>query len=144
MRQRLLALAGPETVARVDIINIDKLASRVVAESQHDAGRQWIDAARAVQEWEKLLGEQPGPYRWDAEFLHAEWSHVILGQTITSRTAYFRAGRGRAISREDRAEIWELVERFVMRLDGKRLWTYRQGNAAGWSSSAAATICVRT
>src|SRR5690606_8003449 len=32
----------------------------------------------------------------------------------------------RPISRQDRAEIWQLVERYVMRLDEKGLWTVRQ------------------
>lgn len=128
LRQRLLALAGPEAVRRVDIINIDKLATGIVAEAMQGTARQWIDDAKAIQEWEELLDEQ-NEHRWDAEFLHAEWSHVILGQAVASRADYFRArraGRGRAISREDRAEIWKLVERYVMRLDEKHLWTYRQ------------------
>ncbi|WP_083502388.1 UvrD-helicase domain-containing protein [Sphaerimonospora mesophila] len=128
LRRRLFDLAGQEVVKRVDIVNIDKLASDTVSAAQAGAGRQWIDDTKAVIEWQELLDEL-GEHRWDPEFLHAEWSQVILGQGVATRAEYFRArraGRGRAISRQDRAEIWRLVERYVMRLDEKKLWTFRQ------------------
>ncbi|MCT9934558.1 UvrD-helicase domain-containing protein [Planotetraspora sp. A-T 1434] len=128
LRQRLLALGGTDVVKRVEIINIDKLASNIVVETQSGAGRQWIDDTKALIEWQELLDEQR-ERRWDAEFLHAEWSQVILGLGVASRADYFRArraGRGRAISREERAAIWQLAERYVMRLDEKGLWTLQQ------------------
>ncbi|GGK65765.1 DNA helicase [Planomonospora parontospora subsp. parontospora] len=128
LRRRLLDLAEPEVARRVDIVNIDKLASDIVSAAHSGPGRQWIDDTKAVIEWQQLLDEL-GETRWDADFLHAEWSHVILGQGVATRADYFRArraGRGRAISRQDRAEIWKLVERYVMRLDEKGLWTFRQ------------------
>ncbi|MER5418211.1 UvrD-helicase domain-containing protein [Streptosporangium roseum] len=128
LRQRLLELAGAEVARRVEIVNIDKLAAQIVAEAEPGGRRRWIDDTKALREWEELLGEQ-GETRWDGEFLHAEWSHVILGQSINSRADYFRArraGRGRSISREDRAAIWQLVERYVKRLDDKEVWTFRQ------------------
>ena len=70
-----------------------------------------------------------GETRWDAEFLHDEWSHVVLGHAINSRQDYFRArraGRGRQLNRAQRAAIWELVEQFTKRLDETNLWTFRR------------------
>ncbi|GAA0322267.1 AAA family ATPase [Actinoallomurus spadix] len=128
LRKRLLELGGKEIADRVDIINIDKLATQIVTEAEPGGKRRWLEDAKAVQEWRDLLTEL-GESTWDAEFLHAEWSHVILGQAVNSRTEYFRArraGRGRNLGRAQRAEIWQLVEKFVMRLDEKNLWTYRQ------------------
>ncbi|WP_433714887.1 UvrD-helicase domain-containing protein [Nocardia sp. CA-084685] len=128
LRQRLLDLAGPETLARVDIFNIDKLAVKVATEASGSAGRQWINDVKAVEEWRRLL-EELGEQQWDAQFLHDEWSQVILGQGVTTRAEYFkarRAGRGQRIGREARASIWRLVERFVKRLDDQRMWTLRQ------------------
>ena len=61
------------------------------------------------------LGEE----RWDARFLHDEWSQVVLGQALSSREEYFRArraGRGRTLNRVQRAEVWQLVEQFTKRL----------------------------
>ncbi|WP_182908106.1 UvrD-helicase domain-containing protein [Microbispora sp. H13382] len=146
LRRRLLDLAGQEVVKRVEIVNIDKLASDLVAPTQTGTGRQWIDDTKAVIQWQELLDEL-GEQKWDPEFLHAEWSQVILGQGVATRAEYFRArraGRGRAISRQDRAEIWKLVERYVMRLDDKKLWTYRQvaERAAGLAIERAKAIAT--
>jgi hypothetical protein len=48
-QKRLLELAGPEAVDRVDIVNIDKLATQVVAEAEPGGGRHWLDDSRALQ-----------------------------------------------------------------------------------------------
>ncbi|MFC7483004.1 UvrD-helicase domain-containing protein [Luedemannella flava] len=132
LRTRLLTLGGEQVLARVDIVTIDKLASRVVTDAGMGTGRRVIDDDRAVQEWHDLLFELGTP-KWEPDFLHAEWSQVILGQVLTSRADYFRArrpGRGRALTRADRDEIWQLTERLAMRLEEKGVWTWRQIAAA--------------
>ncbi|GAA1717090.1 UvrD-helicase domain-containing protein [Nonomuraea bangladeshensis] len=128
LRQRLIDLAGAEILQHVDILNVDKVASGIVAQAASGVRRSRIDDTKALREWEELLLEE-GESRWDADFLHAEWSQVILGQACATRADYFRArraGRGRSISREDRAAIWRLAERYVMRLDAKGVWTNQQ------------------
>ena len=129
LRHRLLDLAGQEVVDRVDIVNIDKLSFRVVNESgQGGHGRRHISDTQVGREWRSMLTEL-GEQRWTPEFLEDEWNQVILGQGIRSRSDYFRArraGRGQRISRAQRAEIWQLVERFTMRLEEKGVWTFRQ------------------
>jgi superfamily I DNA/RNA helicase len=128
LRARLLALGGPDLLARVDIVNIDKLASRVVSEARLAGRRRIIDDSKALEEWRAMLFEL-GETQWDAEFLAAEWSQVILGQVLTSRTDYFNArrpGRGRRLNRQERAAIWQLAERLTKRLDDQGIWTWRQ------------------
>ncbi|GAA2916885.1 ATP-dependent helicase [Streptomyces thioluteus] len=128
LRARLLSLGGPETVARVDIVHVDQLATRVVTEADPGNTKRRIDDTQALREWRQMLVET-GESRWDAEFLGDEWNQVILGQAVASRADYFRArraGRGRSVSRAERAEIWQLAERFTQRLDVKGLETHRQ------------------
>ncbi|MFE7271743.1 UvrD-helicase domain-containing protein [Streptomyces sp. NPDC057623] len=128
LRSRLLSLGGPQTLARVDILHVDQLATRVVSEADPGNTKRRIDDTQALREWRQLLVEA-GENRWDAEFLCDEWNQVILGQAVASRADYFkarRAGRGRSVSRPDRAEIWQLAERFTQRLDVKGLETHRQ------------------
>ncbi|MGW1074946.1 UvrD-helicase domain-containing protein [Streptomyces sp. NPDC002537] len=128
LRSRLLSLGGPQTLARVDILHVDQLATRVVSESDPGNTKRRIDDAQALREWRQLLVET-GENRWDAEFLSDEWNQVVLGQAVASRAEYFRArraGRGRSVSRSDRAEIWQLAERFTQRLDVRGLETHRQ------------------
>jgi superfamily I DNA/RNA helicase/mRNA-degrading endonuclease RelE of RelBE toxin-antitoxin system len=132
LRTRLLALAGPELADRVDIVNIYRLASRVVAEAGAGEGRRIIDNEKALELWARLLMERKKP-PFDAEFLADEWAQVILGQVVDSRAAYFQArrtGRGRALTREERNNVWNEVERFTQRLDESGLWTWRQVAAA--------------
>ncbi|MFV2106087.1 UvrD-helicase domain-containing protein [Micromonospora sp. LOL_015] len=128
LRTRLLALGGEKLVERVDIVNIDRLAGRVVAEANGGGSRRIVDDDRVLRLWEQYLAET-GTTDWDAEFLAAEWNHVILGQVLASRTDYFRArrpNRGRSLSRAERDRIWQITERFVSWLDGQGLWTWRQ------------------
>ena len=143
LRQRLLLLGGPELLDRVDVVNIDRLATQVVNEAQPGARLHWMDDAKAIDLWREVLLEL-GETRWDAEFLHDEWSQVVLGHAITSRQEYFRArraGRGRQLNRAQRAVIWELVEQFTKRLDEANLWTFRRvaAHAARLEQQLAAT-----
>lgn len=129
LEQRLIALAGREVAARVNIVNIDKLASDVVAETERGRTRRRIDDTKAIKEWEDLLAGEGQDQHWDADFLYEEWSQVILGQGLKTQAEYWRArraGRGRPLSRKDRTEIWKLAERYVMRLESQGLSTFRQ------------------
>ncbi|MFC9591087.1 UvrD-helicase domain-containing protein [Streptomyces sp. NPDC056944] len=126
LRSRLLQLGGEELLARVEISHVDQLALRVVREAEPGSAKQTLDESQALREWRAMLDEL-GETGWDAQFLHDEWSQVILGQAVVSRTEYFRArraGRGKNISRAERAEIWQLTERFTQRLDrlGRQTW----------------------
>ena len=128
LRQRLIDLGGPEMLDRVEIINIDKLASKVASEGSVGTRRRWITDSKAVDEWHRLLADE-NERDLDPEFLHDEWTQVILGQGVTTRAEYFKArrsGRGMRISRESRAAIWRLIELYVQRLDAQNVWTLRQ------------------
>ncbi len=122
---KLVELAGPDLARRVDVVNIDKLARRVVDEAGRDQRVVTTDA-KAITQWRELLAEV-GETRWDADFLAAEWSQVILGQVLDSFPDYARvrrAGRGHPLTRADRKTIWQLAERFSRRLDERGLTTH--------------------
>lgn len=128
LRARLLELGGRETLDRVDVINVDALASRIVSEAEPGPRRHPLDDTRAVDLWRDMLAEL-GDQEWDARFLHDEWSQVILGQALGAREEYFRArraGRGKTLNRRQRAEVWRLTEQFTKRLAAGNQWTFRQ------------------
>ena len=128
LRARLLLLGGEKVLARVDITTVDSLAQRIVKDAGLAGKRRVIDDSRAVAEWDAMLLEL-GDQRFDAEFLHTEWSQVILGQALTSRADYFRVrrpGRGRSLDRSERDQIWKLTEQYTKRLEDLGLWTWRQ------------------
>ncbi|CAM5638391.1 UvrD-helicase domain-containing protein [Streptomyces canus] len=134
LRARLLELGGEPLLSRVEISHVDQLALRVVREAEPGSTKQTIDDNQVLREWRAMLDEF-GETTWDAEFLHDEWTQVILGQAVASRTDYFRArraGRGRNITRPERAEIWQLAEKFTQRLDslGRQTWAQVAERAA--------------
>jgi superfamily I DNA/RNA helicase/mRNA-degrading endonuclease RelE of RelBE toxin-antitoxin system len=126
LRTRLQALDG-EVLGRVDVVNIDKLARRIAAESPAEQGRSLVDDHRIVDYWRAFLGrEDPG---FTAEFLAAEWTQVVLGQMLETADEYAtarRPGRGRPLSRPDRARIWELCRRFESWTAEQGVWTHPQ------------------
>lgn len=125
LRAKLIELGGPAVADRVDVVNIDRLARRVVDE----AGRTdhtVVPDAQAVAEWRALLSET-GETRWDAEFLAGEWSQVILGHVLDGFPQYAqvrRAGRGQPLTRADRRKVWQLAERLSKRLDEQSVTTH--------------------
>lgn len=129
LRRRLIDLGGQQLLDRVDIRTIDQLAFHIANDTgQGGQRRRAINDQQALGKWQDMLVEL-GEQNWDADFLDAEWSQVILGQGVRTRAEYFRArrvGRGQRVSRAQRAEIWQLVERFTMRLEDQGVWTFRQ------------------
>ncbi|MGW6151593.1 UvrD-helicase domain-containing protein [Streptomyces sp. NPDC055144] len=145
LRARLASLLEPEQLARVDITHIDQLAARVLNENTvAGAGKQRIYDSVALNTLRQVLLELDEK-RWDAEFLYEEWEQVILGQSLGTRKAYFdarRAGRGRSVSRPDRAQIWKILEQFTTRLDkeGRETWGQAAERAARFEMQRAAKI----
>lgn len=63
--------------------------------------------------WQEFVDEHLVSY--DKEFLQDEYEEVILSQNIRDEQSYLRAsriGRGKAISRQQRIQLWNLFERF--------------------------------
>lgn len=126
IEENLALLGGPELLARVDVLNVDRLAHQVVREAEgvlpkvaqdHEQSRLW-----------ELVVDESGP-SWTPTFLRQEWIQVILAQGIASREAYLmasRPGRGRRLTRRDRAEIWKIVEEVTNRLVSSNHRTYLQ------------------
>ncbi|HEX4834635.1 MAG TPA: UvrD-helicase domain-containing protein, partial [Trebonia sp.] len=132
LRDRLARL-DPAGRDRVEVVNIDALAARVVAAAEPGVPRHWLDEPRALDIWRSVLAEPGLPAErvagFSPEFLYDEWARVILGHAVNSRLEYYRvrrAGRGRHLNRAQRAVVWELAERFGKRLTEANLWTFRQ------------------
>lgn len=131
LRSRLVDLVqDPALIERVEVTHIDELSQQVISESSlRGVARRRIDDRAALDHIRTLLGEGDQAVSWDAEFLMEEWEQVILGQSVTSRTGYFRTrrvGRGRQLTRPDRATVWKILEQFTERLDGLGVETWAQ------------------
>lgn len=150
LHARLSDLVGdPALLARVDITHIDELAYKVITENALSGrSKRRIDDRTALNELRAVLNELGQQRSWEPEFLLEEWEQVILGQSVTTRAAYFqtrRAGRGHPLTRPERAAIWDVLDRFTASLDNKGVETWGQAaeRAARYEMERAARIQAR-
>lgn len=130
----LRLLGGGGLLERIDVLNVDSFAYRVVQEAE--GGRpQIIDDDGIKGLWQDVVDEHG--IGQTAEFLHSEWEQVILAQGCTARAEYFnatRSGRGLRLDRRGRAEVWKAVELLNQRLvdSGRRTFLQLAQAAAGY------------
>jgi superfamily I DNA/RNA helicase len=103
--------------ARIEIINIDALAFQMAGRFgliNSDQKVIGISAVKSVEElWDQMLESELVGY--DKEFLISEYQDIILYHSVTSLDKYYhtsRIGRGKAISRRQRKEIWTIIEKY--------------------------------
>lgn len=130
---QLKQLAGPSIAQRVDVINIDSLARRVVNAS--DERRKAVSAVRFVSAdadevrelWSSAAMVAVG--QWDSAFLADEWSQVVLGNAIAEEAGYLRvmrSGRSQRLTRPQRADVWQVIEQFERLMRSQGLMTFTQ------------------
>jgi len=140
IEENLRLLGGPELLAKVDVLNVDRLAYQVVREAEGAPPRV------PREEEQELLWEQAALEHTDLElspaFLKQEWLQVVLAQGIDSRDEYLaapRSGRGVRLARRQRALVWKAIEDVSNRLAQSRARTYPQ-----MAEAAARFLAVRS
>lgn len=106
-RQLGLLVDEPEVRQRIEVLNVDRLAYRVMSQA---LGRQPDIADQALLDglWEKAAatcGLSP-------VFLRREWEQVILAQGLREPAEYViaaRRGRGLPLRTEQRLPVWEAI-----------------------------------
>jgi superfamily I DNA/RNA helicase len=123
---QLAVLVGDERVrARVEILNVDKLANRIVRAARGTlaiADPDAVQARFALAAAEARLG-------LTASFLINEWEQVILALDLGTEQAYLdceRAGRGRPLAKAQRHGVWQAVQRVAAELEAAGEFTYAQ------------------
>jgi hypothetical protein len=94
MASTVLTIGGwvtPGLLQRVDVVNVDALASRIDTEAEPTVRRHWQDDIKAVERWQNMLGELSTG--WSAEFLHDEWSLARLSGVRQPSISQFLSGR---------------------------------------------------
>jgi superfamily I DNA/RNA helicase len=122
IEENLSVLGGPRLLDQVEVINVDRLAHQIVRDAEGAQPRLATDE-ELQNIWNDVVDELGVAFT--PRFLRQEWQHVVLGQGLSSRDAYFNAprpGRGVRLNRRQRAEVWRAVEAFTNRLveRGKR------------------------
>lgn len=104
------------TRARVEVINVDRLAYRVLAQA-YGRNPDIIDGSAYARLWKEASTAIQGTL--SPAFLQREWEQVILAQNLTGRDAYLacdRRGRGRRITATQRELAWKSIADVVAKL----------------------------
>jgi superfamily I DNA/RNA helicase len=105
-----LLVPDPEPRRNIEVLNVDRLAYRIVKEAR---GTPLIaDERTQTGRW-----TQAGQHtNFTPAFLKNEWEQVILAQDITNAPAYLichRTGRGRPLTQAQRRQIWLATQQVV-------------------------------
>ncbi len=124
--QDLRTLGGTDLLDVVDVLNVDRIAYRIVQDAEDHAPKVADD--QTVQRlWQQVVDDRGLDY--SPGFLKTEWEQVVLAQSIDSRTDYLtasRAGRGVPLDRRSRAAVWKAIEEFTKLLADREARTHLQ------------------
>jgi hypothetical protein len=119
-------LVGDERIrARVEILNVDKLANRIVRQAR---GATAIADPAMVQARFAVAAAGAG-LDLTASFLVNEWEQVILAYDLRTEQEYLechRTGRGRPLTKAQRGGVWRAAQCVDAELDSAGESTYLQ------------------
>ena len=100
---------------RIEVLNVDRLAYRVVKQAR---GTPVLADERELRvRWARAAAD--AGLDLTPAFLKNEWEQVILAQDLRAEPAYLtclRTGRGRPLSRAQRSQVWQVAERVMTEL----------------------------
>jgi AAA domain len=105
-----LLAENPAVRNRIEVLNVDRLAYRVVKQARRTPAI--IDGQVLRQRWVEAAAD--GGLAFTPVFLEHEWEQVVLAQDLCTEQAYLtclRRGRGRPLTRAQRSQVWRAVQR---------------------------------
>jgi mRNA-degrading endonuclease RelE of RelBE toxin-antitoxin system len=125
LRMNLRNLCSKETFARLDVVNLHSWAADFMRKQGHPF--KIAPAHERHRLFELAMTEAPNQ-DYPLAFYFDEWDQVVQAQEVASRDDYFtarRVGRGTRLSRKQRAEVWQVLERYRQLLNDEGFfeWT---------------------
>ncbi len=118
LQMNLRNLSAPETFARIEVVNIHSWVDRFMRRQGH-AFRVIRSDAKRRELFESAINDT-GRDEFPLAFYMEEWDRVVQPQDVDGRDAYLtarRVGRGTRLGRKQRAQVWEVFERYRHLLD---------------------------
>ncbi|MCK2183597.1 UvrD-helicase domain-containing protein [Halomonas getboli] len=129
IEHQLRELCHDDEMARIEVVNINRLVSRLVA--RDGAPRLVYPSDKGYQEaWKRAMQSRSSDPDLPTSFYEEEFQQVVLPQHVVTRQDYFRAsraGRGVALNRRQRAAIWPVFEEMRAQLSHARLRPFEDG-----------------
>jgi hypothetical protein len=132
-RQLALLVSDARIRSRIDVLNVDRLAHRVVADAR--GGKPAVVApGELARLWQDAAATTGGEF--SRSFLEREWEQVVLAEPQPSRAAYLaspRRGRGKPLRGAARERAWAAMATVIDTLRERGEWTHLQlaAEAAG-------------
>ena len=121
-----LLVDSADVRAQVEILNVDRLAYRIV-EQARGSRPAIIDDKELVDMWVGAAAKAALPFA--PTFLSREWEQVILAQDLRTEQDYLtcsRAGQGQPLGKSQRRQVWQLVQQVQSRLSSQGRSTFLQ------------------
>lgn len=128
IRENLRKICGPELLDRIEVRHIDAWIGDFLKQQDYDLRIVYPGGKGSDYEacWNLAEALIPAALGLPATFYHEEWERVVLPLAVRARSDYLtasRAGRGVALTRKQRAEIWPVFEEMRIQLAQRRLTT---------------------
>ncbi|MYL28152.1 MULTISPECIES: UvrD-helicase domain-containing protein [Halomonadaceae] len=126
----LRKICTQEEMGAIEVTNINGLAHRALRQIGHPGQVVYPGSDEYSKCWDKALTQSPGELNFPDSFYEEEFEQVVLTQRVQTRQEYFKAkrvGRGVALSRKQRAQIWPVFEEMRLQLHQNGFLTLQDG-----------------
>lgn len=115
IEENLKKICTPEQMQRIEVVHLDRWVSQFVRRHGYQNRIVYPGGRDGIYErcWGRAEALIPHELDVHTEFYREEWQRVVLPQQVRSRQEYFKAnriGRGKALTRAQRAQVWPVFE----------------------------------
>lgn len=126
IHNNLKKICTPDQLARIDVKPLNEWVSQFVKRHGYASRIVYPGGQDGHYEdcWQNALQLKPADLDLPASFYREEWERVVLPQRIVDRQGYLRAsrvGRGVALNRRQRGEIWPVFEEMRLQLFNRKV-----------------------
>lgn len=124
IQSNLKKICQPEELERIEVIHLDAWVARFLKSNKYPH-RIVYSGQPVIQDlWKLAIDNAPADLDLPESFYFEEWDRTIVPQRVLTRKDYFHArriGRGVALNRQQRAQIWPVFEEMHLQLKQKGL-----------------------
>lgn len=123
IREQIASIASAEERARIEVVNIDQWALSLLRRYGYRP-KPLFDEKQRRELWRRAMTRRPDAIDLPDSFFRAEFERVVLPAGCDSADQYMqipRTGRGMALSRAQKRDIWPVFAEYRAQLKGSNL-----------------------